>query len=230
MQQAGPAVGEDDVVVRPQDVQRVTVVGLAERLRHRGILLAGQHLEPARRLEVWTRDVGVAPDRRDRRAACARSNGSAWCPVHQRAEVGVGVDRDHPVTADRGEGGAEADGRRGLPDAALQREDGDSIVAADRLVHPVDERAIGEVGAGFARVDAAARGVVDGAPPAAAGGRFARRSRSRSSIGERAGLIDRGWGAPAGRAGSRPPEREPHDLAVPPFRLVVVRCVVQPRR
>ena len=43
--QAGAAVGEDDVVEVLEQVDRAAVVVLAERLRHRRVLLAGEHLE-----------------------------------------------------------------------------------------------------------------------------------------------------------------------------------------
>ena len=47
--QAGAAVGEHHVVEVLEQVHRAPVVVFAERLGHRGILLAGEHLQPRRR-------------------------------------------------------------------------------------------------------------------------------------------------------------------------------------
>ena len=121
MQQAGAAVGDADRVEVLEHPRRVAVVLRAERDRHPGIAIGGEHFEPARRLRGEGPHVGVpadlitlvqqVPDRRGRLQPNL---------VRQRAAVGVGVDGYHPVAAQRGERRAKSHRGRRLAYAALE--------------------------------------------------------------------------------------------------------------
>ncbi len=57
----------------------------------------------------------------------------------QGAAVGARVQGHHPVAAQRGEGGTQRRGDRGLAHAPLQRQHRDPIAALQRPVHPGDQ-------------------------------------------------------------------------------------------
>ena len=109
VQQPGAAVGEHQAVEPLEHLQRAGVVVGAERLRHRRVALRGQHLQPAGALRRVAADVAVALDALGVAQQVAhRRRGLQRHLLAQRAAVGVGVDGDHPVAADRGERRARA--------------------------------------------------------------------------------------------------------------------------
>ena len=104
--QPGAAVGEDDVVEVLEQVHRAAVVLLAVRLRHRGVLLAGEHLQPRRALRGVGPHVGVAAHALGVAQEVAhRGAGLQGDLLAERAAVGVGVDGHDPVAAEGGERG-----------------------------------------------------------------------------------------------------------------------------
>ena len=133
VQQAGAAVGEDQVVEALERVDGVAVV----------LLAAGAGDAPGSasdastssrvgdcEVKARTSRVAVTPVARLEQVADRRA-GLAWHPLDQRAAVGVGVDGDHPVAAQVGEHRAERGGRRRLADAALEADDREPVAADD---------------------------------------------------------------------------------------------------
>ena len=169
VQQAGPAIGEADRVVVLQHLTRVAVVLLAERHRHGRIAIGGEHLQPARGLRGVGPDVRVPPDLVLLVQQVADGSGGLQPDlVGQGAPVGVGVHRDDPVPAQRGQHGAQADGGRGLADAALQAHYRDPVMpAGDRGADPGDQFPAAPLRRGLGRADQAAGHTEDCAAPAA---------------------------------------------------------------
>ncbi len=165
----GAAVGEDDVVVHLQDVDGPPVVVLAERLGDRRVLLAREHLEAARRLRRVSPHVRIAPDVRLGRDEVADGRMCLhWNPLRERPEVGVGVDSDHAVAAQRRERRSEPDRGRRLPDAALQGQERNSIVPLDRLPDPVEECGVTSLPGRLTQVHRSPGEPVQPAPPSPA--------------------------------------------------------------
>ena len=212
MQQAGPAVGEADRVVVLQHLGDVAVVPLAERHRHRRVPVGGEDLEPARGLRRVGPDVRVPVDLVPLVQQVA-DRGRRFQPelVGQRAPVGVGVDRDHPVPAQRGQRGTEAHGGRGLADAAFQAQHRDPVVpAGDRGAGPGDQVPAAALRGGLGRADQAAGHLEDRAAPSAGRGPLPPGQQQVS------GQAVRGHGARRGRRRFRPGFQGPglHRLGV----------------
>ena len=169
VQQAGPAIGEADRVVVLQHLAHVAVVLLAERHRHGGVAIGGEHLQPARGLRGVGPDVRVPLDLVLLVQQVADGGGGLEPElVGQGAPVGVGVYRDDPVPAQRGQRGAQADGGRGLAHAALQAHYRDPVMpAGDRGPGPGDQFPAAPLRGGLARADHAAGHLEDCAAPAA---------------------------------------------------------------
>ena len=107
--------------------------------------------------------------------------------VREGAPVGVAVHRDDPVAAQRGQGRAEADGRRGLADAALEAEHGDPVMAAgDRGPDPADQVAAAHARGRLADADepAGRRGTPSAASRRPVAARLPGSSRSDVSASE----------------------------------------------
>src|SRR4051812_38078413 len=106
MYDPGAAVGEDDVVVVPQDIDGAPIVGLTEDFRHRRILFTGKHFQAAGRHAGVMTEVGVALDLRvPKEIAHGRRGRGVQYALSQRATVWVRVDCDDAVRAYDRQGG-----------------------------------------------------------------------------------------------------------------------------
>ncbi len=170
VQQAGAAVGQDEVVEPLQRVDRVAVVLLAEGERGAGVGVRGQHLEPGRRLVGERAHVGVALQLGARVEQVAhrraRLTGHA---LAERPAVGVGVDGDDTVAAQLGEHRAQGRGGRRLPDAALETDHGESMASLDRRTCEDCPFVAFPVGGRRAEIHPTVGHREDAAPPARAG-------------------------------------------------------------
>ena len=138
MQETGTAVGHDDVVVVLQDSDDVEVVVGAEGFRYRRIAFGCKHFQMTRGLGRVAPNVGVPRDVRVVQQGAHRRTGLLRDTSAECSEVWVCIDRDHPVTAQRCERGAESDCRRGLSDATLEGEHCQTEIAGDRPTDACD--------------------------------------------------------------------------------------------
>ena len=165
MAQPGAAVGDDDVVEPLQHRHHAAVVGLAERFGDRGIAFGSKNFQPARGLGGMGPHIRVPVERFIGEQVAHGGPRLLGNSLSKRTQVGVGVHRDHAIAAQRSEGGSQPDRCGGFSDAALEREDRNAVIAAHRLVHPIEELLVDQVIRGFAGVDGACRQLVYGASP-----------------------------------------------------------------